>query len=58
MFFDLCFPSIEPWSDLDELLAAAEQADGGREPTPAGCAEPPPCPPARCDASGAPTNAK
>jgi hypothetical protein len=33
MFFNLCFPAIDPWTDLDELLAPPEQVDAGCEPT-------------------------
>jgi hypothetical protein len=49
MFFDLCFPSIEPWGDWDELLALAAQVDGDRERlTPArSSAATTPCPLAR-----------
>jgi hypothetical protein len=36
MFFDLRFPSIDPWTDLEELLDPPEQADAGRPPTPPG----------------------
>jgi hypothetical protein len=37
MFFDLRFPSIDPWTDLEELLDPPEQADAGRASTSAGC---------------------
>ncbi len=40
MFFDLRFPSIDPWTDLEELLAPPEQPDAGREQAPEGLAGP------------------
>ena len=36
MFFDLCFPSIDPWTDLEELLDSPERSDAGRDPAPPG----------------------
>lgn len=36
MFFDLSFPKMDPWTDLDELLACAEQPDDGTDRTPPG----------------------
>jgi hypothetical protein len=44
MFFNLCFPAIDPWSDLEELLDPPEQPDAGRAPPPPDCAVPMPGP--------------
>jgi hypothetical protein len=58
VFLNLCFSAIDPWTDLEELLATPEQPDAGREPSsPGGAAPMPPCPLADRGGEGASSNA-
>ena len=45
MFFNLCFPAIDPWSDLEELLSPPEPSDADRAPPPPARAAAPPSSP-------------
>jgi len=57
MFFNLCFPAIDPWSDLEELLTPPEPADADRAPPPAArAAAPQPSPLARPGGESAPAD--
>jgi hypothetical protein len=41
MFFNLCFPAIDPWTDLEEVLTPPEPADAGGEHEPRSSSAPP-----------------